>query len=730
MSFWSKIASVTLVVLIGATASILLVLSQGDRLREEVAQYPIGSTAISLYGVSEEHSAVVLSVLDRFAHAAGHAVVRVDPQSSPVDGGLSGMRIGMAASSRTPPSALELKFLGTALLDSGTISKLLAGGPATSVGLDANAADVVAAMPELALAPRLSVVHLAHLIDTSGTINGTYRIVSADPADVTELLQSLSTATGHSAESMLAPLHGQSTDNGLLPSILLGCLIAASLLLLLVLVFEALRSFPVLGVHLLLGRSTWGFGARMFLPVLVAAGATVVLSTALIVVLARGYEVNGALLWAAASGAVAGAVPVIGGVALAVVVVASTKPVNAILGRYSKKALLWAIASFYVVGVAGFAFLLVYIDGPIKEAGKLAEVSKSWSTVADQQILYQLSAGDDGASFTGQSSRLAKDFYDWYSSIADKPGVSLANAVHYDQPTLSRWSGIYTSVPEQPFWYMTASPSALAAQGFHVSDDVLDRARRGERVFLLPDAWAPTTTRAMEGWLAADSHRATDPSIRTRYFDAQTVGFGEYSPQVPLFSWTADPSLPPTVTDPVILVATPENMIPFESESLFAHGLANSYVKLSAGAASEYTADAYLAKFHLDDNQVEFLPASEFIAGLTKTIQSTLQLFGGVILFLFLLLTVALVALTRLFTTTYRESLAVKRMLGYTLPRLFAAAIVVIGATGILAVGAAVLLQSKSAIAGTIILLVIQLALIVFLIRRYSRLQLSAALKE
>jgi hypothetical protein len=53
-----------------------------------------------------------------------------------------------------------------------------------------------------------------------------------------------------------------------------------------------------------------------------------------------------------------------------------------------------------------------------------------------------------------------------------------------------------------------------------------------------------------------------------------------------------------------------------------------------------------------------------------------------------------------------------------------------VGVTGVLAVGVAGLLQSKSALFGNITLLVIQIALITFVIRRYSRLQLSAALKE
>jgi hypothetical protein len=730
MSFWSKLASMGLVVLIGAMVSILFVLNQGVRLQQEADRYPTGSTPIYLYGVSEDRSADVLSVLRQFAVAGEQAIVRVDHQAANVDGGLSGLRIGVIASTRTPPAALNLRFFGTPLVDAPAIAKLMASGPSKSIGLDANAKDVIATIPELAFAPRLSVINLTHLVDTSGTINGTYRVVAADPAQIGALLKSLAAASGQSADSMLAPLHGQDTDSGLLPTILLGCAVAASILLVLVLVLEALRSFPVLGVHLLLGRSTWGFATTMLRPVLLTTVVTMVLSMLLTILLARRYQLNGDLLTAALSCAVVGAMPVMLCVAIAVSVVASTKPVNAILGRYSRKVLLGVLAGFYVVAMAGFSFMLVYIDGPIKEAGKLANVGRTWSTVENQQILYQLRPGNDQASISGQSTQLAKDFFDWYSSIADKPGVSLTHTAHYDQQTLNQWSGIYKSVPDQPFWYMAASPSSLAAQGFPVSDADLARAERGERVFLLPDTWTDTSRSAMRNWLTEDSHPSYDPSVRTRYFDDQKVGFEEYSPTTPLFSWTTDPTLPQTVTDPVILIATPENMIPFESESLFANGLENSYVKLNAAAAHEYSSSRYLARYHLDDNQVEFLPVSEFIAGLTKTIQSTLQLFGGVIVFLFLLLTVTLVALVRLFSTIYREALAVKRMLGHSLARLFAPVILVIGVTGAVAVMASSLTQSKSAVMGSVMLLAIQIALVTFLIRRYSRLQLSAALKE
>ena len=215
-----------------------------------------------------------------------------------------------------------------------------------------------------------------------------------------------------------------------------------------------------------------------------------------------------------------------------------------------------------------------------------------------------------------------------------------------------------------------------------------------------------------------------------KFFDDRIVSFEGYRPAEPLFSWSTDPAGRQGATDAVILVTTPENMVPFESESLVAVGLDNSYVKLDGDAATSYTSPSYLAPFHLDDNQVEFLPVSDFVAGLTKTIQSVLQLFGAVILSLSLFCLILLVALTKLYSTTYREALAVKRMLGYSSFSIFAPALALIGVVGVVATTTAALSLSKSAVLGNTIMLAAQLIVFVFLARRYSRLQLSTTLNE
>jgi hypothetical protein len=277
---------------------------------------------------------------------------------------------------------------------------------------------------------------------------------------------------------------------------------------------------------------------------------------------------------------------------------------------------------------------------------------------------------------------------------------------------------------------MAASPSYLSSQGVEIDHDTLRRAKSGERVFLLPDTWGATEKKLMEGWLDENSRIDYEPSITTEYFNESVVRFEQYSPKTPLFMWNVDPALQQSAAEAVVLILTPENMIPFESESLAAVGLENSYIKLDGTAAQRFTNTSYLSQFNLDDNEPEFLPVSEFIAGLKKTIQNFLSLFATVAFFLCTFCLVTLITLMKIFSTTYRESLAVKRMLGYSLARIFAPAIALIGITSFLAILSVILLESTSAILANLIMLLIQALMLTLLTKRYSQLQLSSALKE
>lgn len=729
MALWSKVTSVVLVIVIGAMMSVLYVIGQGSLLRREIDEYPRGSTEISLYDVSEAQTTRVLDILGEFATADEAAIVRVDQELSDADGSLTGMRVGVMTGDNAP-APLTLDFLGTTLVDIDQIADLARADPAASIGLDANAADVIHPVPELLFASRFSVVQLARLVETSGTVNGAYRVSGANEERLTELLSSLESATGLSSDRMLAPLRGHVTDSGMSARLLQGFVIATALLLLLVLVFEAVRAFRVLGVHLLLGRSRLGFAVVLLRPVVVAIVATIALSMIAVPLMAPGYSVNPTMLAAAWSAAVAGVLLPVGCVAIAALALVAVKPVDAIAGRFSRRILLGVLAGIHAMAMAGFTTTFIFLDGPMKEAGTLAGVSESWAAVADQEILYQTKAGEDEVSFAGQSGQYQRDFYDWYTSIADARGVGLVNSQYVDRSVLDVWSGVYQSVPERPFWYVVASPNALASQGFAVDTGLVERAEAGERVFLIPDSWTGSAQAAVRGWLGEHSDVAYEPAIRTAFFDDRIVTFQNYHPAEALFPWSTNPAGWNGVTDAVILVTTPENMIPFESESLAAVGLDNSYVKLSRGASKSYANQSYLSRFDLDDNGVEYLPVGDFVAGLTKSIQSVVQLFGVMILFLGLFCLLLLTALMRLYSTTYRESMAVKRMLGYSSSSIFAPAFVLVGVVCASAVTAAALSSSRSAILGIAVMSAAQLILFVFLARTLSRLQLTIMLKD
>lgn len=729
-ALWTQMMTMALVFVIGALTSVLFVVNQGDALRDRVAEnYPENSTRLSLFDVSEDRTDDVLTAFDEFSRSTGSAVVRVDDQLSGADGSISGMRIGVLSASPAA-SALDLTFLGTTLISDSQITDLLAAQPAASIGLDANSADVIANIPALRFAPQMSMVKMAHLVETSKTINGTYRIVGADAEQVRELATTLESLTGVSAGRLLAPLRGESSDSGLTAGLLLGLLLAATVLLLLLIVFEAVRAFRMLGVHLLLGRSRWDVALAQYRSVIIATLVTGVLALGLVLLMAPGYALTPTLLGAAAGTAAVGALPCLGCIAVGAIILISVKPVDAILGRFSKRLLVGALTGFYILAIGGLTATLVYLDGPLKEAGTLADVSQTWSDVGEERILYSTSAGEDQASFTGQSTQYQRDFYDWYRTIADEPGVQLVNTQYFDQSVLDGWLGVFSSVPRHPFWYVAASPSALAAQGFSLSDDVVARANAGERVFLLPHTWDDATRTAMQGWLTQKSDISYEPAIRTEYFNGRVVSFEDYEPGTPLFSWSTEPEGRNGIVDGVILVTTPENMVPFESESLAAVGLQNSYVKLSPDAATHYTTPSFFAAFHLVDNDVTFLPVSDFVAGLTKSIQTILQLFGAIILLLGIFSLLMLAALTRLYATTHREAVAVKAMLGYHPLRIFATALALIGVVGAVGIAVAVVSSSTTAIIGNILALVAQLILFLLLTQAYARARLSSALTE
>ena len=167
----------------------------------------------------------------------------------------------------------------------------------------------------------------------------------------------------------------------------------------------------------------------------------------------------------------------------------------------------------------------------------------------------------------------------------------------------------------------------------------------------------------------------------------------------------------------------------FESESLSAIGLENSYIKLSSDAVAKYGSSEYLAKYNLDDNQPEFRPVSDFIAGLQKNIQEFLQLFAGVSAAVLLLEILALITLTKLYAAVNRRSLAVKMLLGHSPLHSFRFTFAAVIAVNLLGVLIGLIAQSNVAVLVSAVMLVVQSAILTILVAQSHREQVAFAVK-
>ena len=181
----------------------------------------------------------------------------------------------------------------------------------------------------------------------------------------------------------------------------------------------------------------------------------------------------------------------------------------------------------------------------------------------------------------------------------------------------------------------------------------------------------------------------------------------------------------------MIYLATANNMRYFESESLGASGaLQNSYVKLSPEAYKKYTSSAYLSQYGLNQEGLSFVSIEAVIQGLSKSLGEFLLLFGsiaGLLAFFALLL---IFGLTLVYGLGMGRVLAVKRLLGFGLGRLFLPPYILVVVMNIGALLAGVLLRSRFIPVFFSVYILVQGLLLWWQSQKLARQQMSQMLKE
>lgn len=346
----------------------------------------------------------------------------------------------------------------------------------------------------------------------------------------------------------------------------------------------------------------------------------------------------------------------------------SITPISTIRGRIPKN-ILYVFGILAYIGVSvGIMFCGVYVDSPLKGISENIRLSKVWNDVSEFQVLRSISVGNDNSSITGNSKELDQSFYDWYKDIYEDDGVYLIKTEYYDNDQLYVWKAnkVYKSIPEKPFWYFACCENYIKYMNLNIDKDVLNDAKSGTRVYLIPKSYSKNEKVSLQNWLKESStRRPHEGDISTVFNKEKKVKFIEYTPKDNMFTWNTDSAYENIINDPVIYICTPENMTFFESESLKASGF-NGYIKFkNKGIAEKYLKKNILKKYKLNDNNVEFASVQKYIDGLQKELLTSIAWFGMVFLILMFILLGILISLATVFRIANQEKINVKKFLGY-----------------------------------------------------------------
>ena len=699
-----------LIVTQGILLALLTIFFLDQKYIETWRNYQSGNESITVYlrDIPADENQSVENYFYEMANKERLFIVRRDSLLEN-DGGFGGYKFGVCGIVSDTTS--ELSFMGQKIVNVSQIEQLLSSkNTESTLGMDEGSIHMIADIPGFCFGDKIVIKQLTQLVNESETINGVYT-VSGDLASTDNFLNGLTDIAELTQDELLTPMSGEIQDNSFTRDILIVLLFVQIVLNSVALLVIAVRNLDKQGKLALLGWSKAAFIHGIFgdnflftiicIPILIIAGYLI-----------SGWnQISGILFSFFALSAFINVLITALEMAIASIVIVLTKSIDAIRGRIPKKALYILGVFGYLIFSAGITFCGSYVDQPIQYLAENARLAKQWNSVADYEILSDISVGEDADSFTGRSKQLDEDIYNWYSDIAGEEGVYLINTTYYDNDVLALWkqNNLYQSIPDKPFWYFVASPNYLEMLEIHVPDNLIRKAEKGTRVYLFPENMSETNRSQIERWFEESTAKnLSDGDIQTRFTKHPQFEYSTYEADTDFFTWATASEHSSVTKEPVIYIATPENMRYFETESLRANGF-EGYIKFSDEATMvKYTDPSVFAQYHLSDNEITFSKVSNYIDGLQKELWLTMSWFGLVFLVLLVILIGLLIILATIFRIANQEKINVKKFLGFSFWQIYRGPVIFLAGVGGIELLTMLILQSKFGFMLMVLVLLLQ----------------------
>ena len=670
------------------------------------------SVTIYLDEVSEEQG---YEVKDCFNDAAfnGHAFIIKKEDLRGTTGDVSGIKFGVFGDFEN--NDVSFSFRGSEIVGKDMIRDLLASNdPEATLGVDKGSAFTIKDIPNIPFGDRIVIKKLDSLTEENKSMSGEYTIVCNDESVVSDIVSRCAGILNVSEDNIVKASRGSAVSGSFRSMAIIGFAAAMFLIQVAFYIVLTLRAIDKLGKMILLGWSRASFAFDLFqdyiwcavfvIPSMIVFGA-IMSASSLLKALVPHFMIFGFL----------NLLLTLLAVGISLLIIFSISPTGAIKKRYPTRTLYGlGIAGYLAVSIA-VVIMGLQIDKPIRKISENRKLLKSWEEVSDYLVMGNISIGEDGSTFAGDSKTMDQDLYDWYKSIYKNDGVYLVNTVFYDDELLQAWRdyGAFKEVPTEAFWMFTYSESYARKMGLNVADDAYARADAGVRLYLIPETWTAERKDAVKKWLTESSLSGIqEGDIETTFNKERQFEFIEYTPENEQFTWGLFEEQEKYSRDPVILVCTPENMTYFIDESLKASGL-DGYIKMDPSLEnSVFLSDEYMAQYHLKDNQLDFLKVAKYMDGLRDELRTSIGVFVAAFAILSVIVIGLMLCLASIFGLANRNRLNVKKFLGYDFFRMYGSPLSSLTVVSILEVA---FLLIKGARYGVLMLLVlIALEFIIF----------------
>lgn len=657
-----------LIVMQGILISLLTILLMDSSYNKQWNSYLEKENSINVYikNVSEKYKNNIERFLYDEAIKKNLFIVRKD-ESSNSEGIFSGYTFGICGDVKEKDVSFE--FLNEKIIDKDNLIRLLSSKTNEStLGIDKGSIYSVGEIPSFRFGVKTIFKKLNNLIEESGTINGDYIVLGLNNNNKESFLKELASECNVSTDKLTKRMQGYYIDDSFQKLIVCVFIIFQMILNIVYFLIITIQNINKMGKLSLLGWSREAY-CKETLGVFIWYSIVNIPIQIVIGILISGWnKINGLFISYFALVAIVNVLLVLIELLIPTIIQMSITPINAIRGRIPKK-ILYAFGILAYIGVSiGIMFCGTYVDAPLKHVSDNVRLSKVWHNVSDFQVLRSISVGNDKSSIAGNSKKLDEKFYNWYKEIYENEGVFLINTTYHDNKQLHLWkkNKIYKDIPKKPFWYFACSENYIKYMNLNIDKDVLNDAKSGTRVYLIPKSYTEDEKVSLENWLKESStRRPTEGDISTTFNKEKKVKFVEYNDNNKLFAWNINPVFENVINNPVIYICTPENMSYFESESLRATGF-NGYIKFkNRSIAEKYLNKNILEKYKLNDNNVEFASVQNYIDGLQKELMTAIVWFGMAFLILIFILVGILISLATVFRIANQEKINVKKFLGY-----------------------------------------------------------------